>query len=52
MAREDENFRAYLAEHGYDVSLLGTRDAEASFQSDEPEKNDSLAYDDVKPVAA
>lgn len=48
MADEDEKFRAYLAEHGYDVSLLGLPNESGSV--DEIEKTPT--EDEIKlPVA-
>ena len=48
MADEDEKFREYLVQNGYDTSLLGTSEA-TSFQSDSLEKEGS--FDDVKAPA-
>lgn len=49
MAEEDEKFRLFLAEHGYDVTLLGMPNETDSVESlDEKIESD----DDVKlPVA-
>jgi hypothetical protein len=46
MVDEDEKFREYLVQNGYDVSLLGLSSEASSFQSDGLEKSES--YDDPK----
>jgi MFS family permease len=43
MAAEDEAFRLYLEENGFDTSQMGTRDSEASSDYSNDEKNDLKA---------
>ncbi|KAH7884693.1 major facilitator superfamily domain-containing protein [Phlebopus sp. FC_14] len=42
MKEEDEKFRLYLAEHGFDVSLMGIHDPDSSSTLSESEKDDKV----------
>lgn len=51
MTAEDENFRAYLVEHGYDVSQLGMR-SESDSVEDVHEKIATPSEENLKTSAA
>lgn len=47
MVKEDDDFRAYLAAHGYDTSLLGLADETSSY-----DEKDEKSADDVLVTSA
>ena len=50
MRTEDDDFRAYLTEHGYDTSLMGIAETTSQSSFDSAEKHDDDIDDIVKEV--